>query len=123
MDEIQIEDARRRYEDCGWKILWIASFFRVKNGAIHFHVKSRGWVRKIKVMTRMPEEVAERYRERKREKYNREMKGLYEDIRNVDECRRNELCEHTRWVKRCSLCGEIIGSDALEYSPARTVIN
>jgi hypothetical protein len=42
-------------------------------------------------------------------------------VRNLENCRRNEHCEHSRWVKRCSLCGEIIGSDALEYCPPRSV--
>jgi hypothetical protein len=121
LDHSQVEEARRRYEDDGWKILWISVYFNVKNGNIHFHVKSKGWVRKVKVVKRMPEEVAEIYRKRKREKYDREFKGSYADVRNLENCRRNEHCEHSRWVKRCSLCGEIIGSDALEYCPPRSI--
>ena len=121
LDDSQIEEARRRYEDDGWKILWISVYFNVKNSNIHFHAKSKGWVRKVKVVRRMPEDVAELYRKRKREKYDREFKGMYEDVRNVENCRRNEHCEHQKWVKRCSLCGEIIGSDAIEYTPAREV--
>jgi hypothetical protein len=59
LDHSQVEEARRRYEDDGWKILWISVYFNVKNGNIHFHVKSKGWVRKVKVVKRMPEVVAE----------------------------------------------------------------
>ena len=123
LNEVQVEKAREFYEDQGWKILWIAAFFHVRNGAVHFHVKSRGWVRKIRVLKRMPDEVAEMYRDRKKQKYDEEVKGSYTHIKNLDEFRRNENCGHARRIKRCSLCGEIIGSDSIEYCQAHSIIN
>lgn len=60
----------------------------------------------------MPREVAEIYRARKKEKYEQKLKGSYDFIKRSAEQHRIDGCGHVRWIKRCSLCGEILGSDA-----------
>lgn len=106
----QVESARRLFEDDGWRIFWIAIFFNINHRAIYFYVKSYGWVRRAKISKHMPEEIAKIYRERRREK-NR-VSLSYKEIRQEAVERQSSECLHQRWIKRCSLCGKIIGSDA-----------
>jgi hypothetical protein len=66
----------------------------------------------MKVLRHMPKEIAEIYRLRRKQKYENKFKGSYDYIKRVNEQNRINNCGHIRWVKRCSLCGEILGSDA-----------
>jgi hypothetical protein len=112
----QIEEARKRYEDCGWKILWIARFFGIDCRAIRFHAGNNGWVRRAGMAKYMPDEIAEIYRERRKDRYLKKEKGSYEYIQMSAQERKRQSCEHHRWIKRCSICNEIIGSDAADHN-------
>jgi hypothetical protein len=110
LSEKEVASARRFFEDEGWRIFWIANYFHINHRAIYFYMKSYGWVRKVKILKRMPEEVADVYRERRKEK-NRTRVLTYDEIRQ-ESAERHLECEHGRWIRRCSLCGKILGSDA-----------
>lgn len=110
----QIEEARKRYEDCGWKILWIARFFGVDAKAVRFHAGTNGWIRRSLMLKQMPEEIAVIYRTRRKERYLKRTQGTYEFIQMQNLARRPD-CEHHRWVKRCSTCNAVLGSDATEH--------
>lgn len=112
----QIEEARKRYEDCGWKILWIARFFGIDPKAVRFHAGHNGWIRRSLMPKQMPEEIAEIYRERRKERYQDKNKGTYTYIQMQGQARAKDACEHHRWIKRCSHCSAILGSDATEHN-------
>lgn len=108
----QIDSARRYFEDQGWRILWLCVYFQVGHKTIRFHARANGWVRRVKVAKYMPKEIAEMRREIKKRKYEERMKGTYDYIKQSAHQHKIDNCQHVRWVKRCSLCGEILGSDA-----------
>lgn len=112
LNAAQIEEARKRYEDAGWKILWIARLFKVDPRAIRFHAGNNGWIRRALMPRYMPEEIAEIYRERRKEKYLGKVKGSYEFIQMQGQERKRQECGHHLWIKRCSICNEILESDA-----------
>jgi len=115
LNAAQIEEARKRYEDQGWKILWIARFFSVDPKAVRFHAGHNGWIRRSLMPKQMPEEIAEIYRERRKDQYHKRVGGTYAFIQMQGQERRRDSCEHHRWIKRCSTCNEILGSDATEH--------
>jgi hypothetical protein len=108
----QVKEAQNLFEAEGWRINWISAFFGIYKTSIIFHVRYNGWVRRMKVLKCMPKEVADIYRQRKKHKYEQRMRGSYDFIKQSTDQRRSENCQHVRWIKRCSLCGEILGSDA-----------
>jgi len=112
LNAVQIEDARKRYEESGWKILWISRFFKVDPRAIRFHAGNHGWIRRSLMPKFMPDEVAEIYRERRKEKYLSKVRGTYDFIQMQGQERKRLACEHLLWIKRCSICNEILESDA-----------
>lgn len=111
----QIKHLQRCFEDEGWRINWLSVYFGIYKNAVLFHIRNNGWVRRIKVVNHMPKEVAETYRARKKERYERKLKGTYEFIKMSNDQQKMESCGHVRWVKRCSLCGQILGSDATDH--------
>jgi len=111
----EIESAKSLFEDNGWKIIWLCMHFNVDHKSIRFHMHTNGWVRKVGVATVMPEEIAAIYRQMRRDKYLEKMKGTYEFIHASARQKRLENCEHARWIKRCSLCGEILASDSIDH--------
>jgi hypothetical protein len=108
----QVKEAQILFEDEGWRINWISAFFGIYKTSIIFHVRYNGWVRRMKVLQHMPKEVADIYRQRKKQKYEQRMRGTYDFIKQSADQHKSENCRHVRWIKRCSLCGEILGSDA-----------
>lgn len=112
LNAAQIEEARKRYEEGGWKILWISRFFKVDPRAIRFHAGNNGWIRRSLMPKFMPDEVAEIYRERRKEKYLSKVRGTYDFIQMQGQERKRQACEHHLWIKRCSICNEILESDA-----------
>jgi len=110
----QIKEAQRYFEDEGWRVKWIGVFFDINERSVIFHIRSKGWVRRIKVLKCKPKELMEIYRQKKRERYElrMKMKTSYADLKELAEEKRITSCQHVRWIKRCSLCGEIVGSDA-----------
>ena len=108
----QVKEAQNLFEDEGWRINWISAFFGIYKTSIIFHVRYNGWVRRMKVLQHMPKEVADIYRQRKKQKYEQRMRGTYDFIKQSADQRKSDNCRHVRWIKRCSLCGEILGSDA-----------
>lgn len=108
----QIEKARVFYEDDGWRVFWISVYFSINHRAIYFYIKTYGWVRRVKVAAYMPDEIAKIYSQRKREK-NQAKSCRYGHIHQQSlENKKMPECEHFRWIKRCSVCGKILGSDA-----------
>lgn len=110
----QIKEAQRYFEDEGWRVNWIGAFFGICERTVIFHIRHKGWVRRIKVLKCIPREVTEIYRQRKKEKYElrMKMKTSYSFLKELAEEKKASNCQHVRWIKRCSLCGEILGSDA-----------
>ncbi len=108
----QVKEAQNLFEDEGWRINWISAFFGIYKTSIIFHVRYNGWVRRMKVLHHMPKEVADIYRQRKKQKYEQRMRGTYDFIKQSADQHKSDNCRHVRWIKRCSLCGEILGSDA-----------
>lgn len=111
----QLEEMRKCFEDEGWKLLWIARFFKIDPRGVRFHAGTNGWVRRAKITKYMPAGVAKIYSERKKQHYLEKAKGTYEFIQMSAQFRKTSDCEHRRWVKRCSVCSEIIGSDATDH--------
>lgn len=111
----RLEEARKCYEDKGWKILWISRFFDIDARAVRFHAGTNGWIRRAGIAEYMPEPIAEIYRERRKERYLKKSKGTYTYIQMAAQAKKSESCGHHRWVKRCSICGEILGSDATNH--------
>lgn len=107
----QIHEAQRFFEDEGWRINWISAYFGIHKKSVIFHVRYNGWVRRTRVIKHMPREIADIYRQRKKHKYEQRFSGSYEFIKLSADHKEND-CGHARWIKRCSLCGEILGSDA-----------
>jgi hypothetical protein len=112
LNSSQIADARRRFEEIGWRVEWIAVFYKVDPHAIRFHAGNNGWIRLTPIPKYLPEEIAEIYRERRKERYLRRVKGSYEHIHQVGQERKRLACEHHLWIKRCSICNEILESDS-----------
>ncbi len=108
----QIKEAQHCFEDEGWRINWISVYFGIHKKSVIFHIRYNGWVRRMKVLKHMPQEIADLYRQRKKQKYDQSLKGTYDFIRQIADQHKKENCMHVRWVMRCSLCGEILGSDA-----------
>ncbi len=108
----QIESAKTFYEDHGWKIFWLCIYFQVNHKSIRFHARTNGWVRRVRIAQYMPKEIAEIRRQIKKQKYDQRMRGTYDYIKQTADQHKINGCQHVRWVKRCSLCGEILGSDA-----------
>ena len=115
LNAAQIEQAREFYEDEGWKILWISRFFKIDARAVRFHAGANGWVRRAGIAKYMPEPIAAIYRERRKERYQSKNRGSYTYIQMSAQAKKSDSCGHHRWVKRCSICNEIIGSDATEH--------
>ena len=108
----QLKEAQHCFEDEGWRINWISAYFGIHKKSVIFHVRYNGWVRRIRVLKHMPHEIADIYRQRKKQKYEVRFGGSYEFIKLSAEKNTGDGCGHARWIKRCSLCGEILGSDA-----------
>jgi len=120
-----LKSVQKHYEEYGWKIMWISQFFRVHRSTIHYQIRSKGWIRRVRVETVIPEVIAEIYRRRTKiryvddlyidtkEKKKKLVKGSYEYIRNIAEQQRHKNCQHVRWIKRCSFCGKILESDSI----------
>lgn len=112
----QVDMAKICFEEHGWKISWIATFFKVARSSVLFHARAGSWVRRIAILKRMPDEVVEAYRERKMNAYNYKFGGSYTYQKLKSEYRIRKSCVHPTWVKRCSICGGILGSDATEHN-------
>jgi hypothetical protein len=110
----QIKEAQRYFKQDGWRVKWISTFFGIAERTVIFHIRHKGWIRRTKVLMCIPEEVAEIYRQRKKEKYEMKtkMNTSYSFLKELAEEKKASNCTHVRWIKRCSLCGEILGSDA-----------
>ena len=108
----QVDEARKLYEDDGWKFKWISMHFHVHHSAIIFHAKFQGWIRRVSICKRMPQEIADQYRKKRMERNRKKMITSYVYIQQMAQQKRIENCTHVRWIRRCSLCGEILGSDA-----------
>lgn len=123
----KLRSVREHYEDFGWKITWIAVYFKIHHSAIQYQIRSKGWTRRAKVLQVLPKEVMLAYREIKKQRYinttyndTKEKKiklkeGSYEYIGNLAEQQRLKNCQHIRWIKRCSFCGKILESDAINH--------
>lgn len=114
LNALQIDDAHRKFEQ-GWRISWIAAIFDVHRSTIYFHVRYNGWIRRVRVLKMMPEEVVVIYRERKKNKYREKFRGSYDFIKMSAEQIKIQNCRHSRWIKRCSICGMILASDAVDH--------
>lgn len=137
LNTLQVEDARKKYEDFGWRTTWIAMFHRVHRSSILFYVRKEGWIRRIAIIDRIPDDVVEMYRQKKKLLYadyderrldKKEKKakaqGRYSYFKTVLKKQHShaiEDCHHVRWIKRCSICGEILASDHLEHGPVKTL--
>ena len=108
----QVKEAQHCFEDEGWRINWISVRFGIHKKSVLFHIRYNGWVRRMRVLKHMPKEIADIYRQRKKQKYDEKLKGTYDFIKQSADQHKRESCMHVRWVMRCSLCGEILGSDA-----------
>ena len=123
----KIKSVQKHYEDLGWKANWLARYFGVHHSTIQYQIKSKGWSKRVKTPDMIPEEVAKIYRENRKIKYvdsfyrdtkqskKKMKKGSYEYIRNLAEQQRLKSCLHVRWIKRCSICGKILESDAINH--------
>jgi len=123
----KLKSIREHYENSGWKITWIAVYFKIHHSAIQYQIRSKGWTRRTKVLQVLPREVMLAYREIKKQRYvdttyndTKEKKiklveGSYEYIRNLAEQQRLKNCQHVRWIKRCSFCGKILESDSINH--------
>ncbi len=107
----QIKEAQHCFESEGWRINWISMYFGIHKKSVIFHIRYNGWVRRTRVMKCMPMAIADIYRQRKKQKYEQKLGGSYDFIKLSAEYKHTG-CEHVRWIKRCSLCGQILGSDA-----------
>lgn len=131
----QLKNIQRRYESLGWKIMWLALYFRVHRRSILFHIRTKGWVRKVGIPDVMPEKVAAIYRHRSKIRYldsaykdtkikkKKLVKGSYEYIRHIAEQQRLRSCQHIRWIKRCSICGMILESDSINHISSTLIPN
>lgn len=120
-----LKNVQKHYEDYGWRLLWIAVYFRLHHTTLYYQIRSKGWVRRVKLLNKIPDKVLKIYRRRKRiryvdkvyhdtkEKYKKLEQGSYEYIRNLAEQQRHKNCQHVRWIKRCSFCGKILASDSI----------
>lgn len=118
LDGADLQEARVLYEDKGWKPAHIAVYKSVNRSSIFYHINFSGWVRRVPVLKRMPDEVVEFYRQQKKKRSHERLKGTYAYHRFAAEQRESERrmsCEHYRWVKRCSHCGEILESDSMKH--------
>lgn len=119
MDADSVKEARSLYEERGWKMAHIAVFLGVNRSSIFYHIQFDGWVRRVPMVRKMPEEVAEVYRKQRRENAARR-RGSYayesfrEEQRRIGE---QEKCEHKLWSIRCACCGKILGSESRAPDP------
>lgn len=120
LDTKGVEDARLLYEEKGWKMAHIAVFLGVNRSSIFYHIQFDGWVRRVPVVRKMPEEVIEVYRQRKKARSEKKLRGSYAYIQHREEeqrIKRQERCEHKLWSIRCACCGKILGSDSIAADP------
>lgn len=123
----KLKSVQKHYENYGWKAKWIARYFQLHHSTIQYQIKSKGWKKRVRTPEIIPEEVAKIYREKRKIKYAdsfyRDTKqskkklevGSYEYIKNLAEQQRLKNCQHVRWIKRCSFCGKILESDAINH--------
>ena len=123
----KLKNVQKHYENFGWKITWIAVYFRMHHSAIQYQIRSKGWTRRAKVLEVLPNEVMKAYRLVKKKRYvdttyqdtkekkKKLVEGSYEYIRNLAEQQRLKSCQHVRWIKRCSICGKILESDSINH--------
>lgn len=123
----KLKSVQKHYEDYGWKIKWISIFYQIYRSTILYHIRSKGWVRKVSVLNVLPDDIAKIYSKAKKIRYLRTTyvdtkqtkkklkEGSYEYIKNLAEQQRLKNCQHVRWIKRCSFCGKIIESDAINH--------
>lgn len=120
LDLENLEKARVLYEERGWKMAHIAMFLGVNRSSIFFHIhKFEGWVRRVPVVKKMPEEVADVHRTRKKTKVERS-RGSYAFMQHkaeMDRLKRQSECKHKLFMIRCSCCGKIVGSDSMPADP------
>jgi hypothetical protein len=107
--------------------MWIALLFQVHRRTVQFHIRARGWIRRVDILNVIPEKIAKIYRNRNKIKYldqaykdtkqikRKLVEGSYEYIRHMAEQQRLRNCQHVRWIKRCSICGMILESDAIDH--------
>jgi len=120
LDTKGVEDARLLYEEKGWKMAHIAVFLGVNRSSIFYHIQFDGWVRRVPMVKSMPAEVVEVYRERKKTRAEKKMRGTYGYITHREEeqrIKRQEGCQHKLWSIRCACCGKILGSDSMAADP------
>lgn len=120
LDSRGVDDARVLYEERGWKMAHIATFLGVNRSSIFYHIQFDGWIRRVPVVTRMPEEVVEVYRLRKKTRSEVKLKGSYAYAQYREEqarLKRQSQCEHKLFIIRCSCCGKIVGSDSIQTDP------
>ena len=86
----QVDDARKLYEDDGWKFKWISMHFSVHHSAIIFHAKFQGWIRRVGICQRMPQEIADLYREKRRVRNRKKMTTSYAYIQQIAEQNKKE---------------------------------
>lgn len=112
----EVDLAKFSFEEQGWKLAWISTLFKVARSSVLFHARVGGWVRRVSVLKRMPDEVVDAYREKKTNAYNYKFGGSYKYQKLKNEYRVQKACVHSVWVKRCSICGRILGSEATEHN-------
>lgn len=120
LDSRGVEDARALYEEKGWKMAHIAVFLGVNRSSIFYHIQFDGWVRRVPVVSKMPEEVVEVYRLRKKTRSEVKLKGSYAYAQHREEqarLKRQSQCEHKLFIISCSCCGKIVGSDSIQADP------
>lgn len=123
----QLKAIQTRYELEGWRLQWLGRYYKVHRSTILFHIRKRGWIRRVPVAEVMPEEIAKSYRMGEKFRYldntyndskkikKKMVEGSYEYIRHMAEQQRLRSCQHVRWIKRCSICGTILESDSINH--------
>lgn len=109
-NEGDILEIQLLFEWRGWRINHISRKLKLHQSTIMYHIESHGFKRKVPVMEGRPEEIKLTYKVREPVRFYEKLKKRQQESVKRD-------CQHKFWIKRCSVCGKILGSDATEEHP------
>lgn len=102
----EVKELKFLYIHQGWNEQHLSKKYGIKQQSVQYHVKNL--IRIVDVLKEPPEEVRHLYISYTRPRVK--VKTYKDYLKESDD--RKKVCVHSKWITRCSCCGEIINSDS-----------